>query len=177
MSRVGRKPVSIPSGVEVNLNGRELSVKGAKGQLDWTVPHEIAVNIAEQEITFEPKQTTKQAQAFWGLTRSMTANMVEGVTNGYELKLEIRGVGYRAAMQGNKLNLSVGYSHPVNMEVPQGLQVAVNDNTEIVVTGINKQMVGQFTANVRRVRPPEPYKGKGIRYADEHVIMKEGKKK
>lgn len=177
MSRIGKAPVSIPAGVEVTLNGRDLAVKGSKGKLSFVVPHEIDTKIENNEVTFAPKREGKQFAAKWGLTRAMTANMVTGVTDGYEIKLKLIGVGYRANMAGPKLNIAVGYSHPVLMDVPAGLTVATPEPTEIVINGIDKQAVGQFAANVRAKRPPEPFKGKGIRYADEHINMKEGKKK
>lgn len=177
MSRIGKNPVEIPGGVEASLNGRELSVKGPKGQLAWTVPFEIDCKFEDNAFTFSMKKEDKKSRALWGTSRAITQNMVTGVSQGFERKLEINGIGYRAAMQGNKLNLSVGYSHPVNMDVPAGLTVAVNNNTEITVNGPDKQAVGEFAAVVRRVRPPEPYKGKGIRFAGENLMMKEGKKK
>jgi large subunit ribosomal protein L6 len=177
MSRIGKNPVTIPEGVTVTMAGRAMSVKGKLGELNWDIPHDIKASVTDNIVTFEPNRETKEAQALWGLSRALTANMVEGVSKGFEKKLKLIGVGYRANMQGAKLNLSVGFSHPVNLDVPAGLKVVVNDNTEIVITGFDKQVVGQFAANVRRIRPPEPYKGKGIRYVDEHVVMKEGKKK
>lgn len=178
MSRVGKAPVKVPSGVEVTLAGQDVSVKGTKGSQSWTVPSEIKVEQGEGELVFTPsRMNDPRIKALWGLSRAMTANMVQGVSEGFERRLKINGVGYRAAVQGSKLNLSVGYSHPVNMDIPQGLDVQVNDNTEVVISGSDKQVVGQFAAVVRGMRPPEPYKGKGIRYADERIIMKEGKKK
>lgn len=177
MSRVGKAPVSIPAGVEVTLNGRAMAVKGTKGTLNYTLPHEIDAKIEDNTVTFAPKREGKQFAAKWGLARALTANMVEGVTKGFEIKLKLIGVGYRANMAGAQLNLAVGYSHPVLMDVPQGLTVTVPEPTEILVTGADKQAVGQFAANVRAKRPPEPFKGKGIRYADEYIAMKEGKKK
>ena len=181
MSRVGNNPITIPSGVEVTPQGALFSIKGSKGTLSWEVPSEIEAKIEDGVMSFVPKAGTEklnaETRAKWGLSRAMLANMVQGVSEGFEKKLLLKGVGYRANMQGKTLNLSLGFSHPVNMEVPEGLTVAVNDNTEIVVTGIDKQLVGQFAANVRAKRPVEPYKGKGIRYSDEFVVMKEGKKK
>lgn len=177
MSRIGKNPVTIPEGVTVTMAGRAMSVKGKLGELNWDIPHDIKASVADNLVTFEMIRENKEAQALWGLSRALTANMVEGVSKGFEKKLKLIGVGYRANMQGNKLDLQVGFSHPVKLEVPAGLKVVVNDNTEVVITGFDKQVVGQFAANVRRIRPPEPYKGKGIRYADEHVVMKEGKKK
>lgn len=177
MSRVGKNPIALPEGVQVTVTGREIAVKGKLGELNWSVPHEVNFDHKDNTITFEPRITTKEARAKWGLSRALVANMVTGVSEGFEKKLELRGVGYRSAMQGNKLVLNVGYSHPVEMEVPAGLKCAVNANTEITITGYDKHAVGQFAANIRAVRKPEPYKGKGIRYMGEQVILKEGKKK
>ena len=177
MSRIGKNPITIPSGVEVNVNGREFNVKGKNGELSWSIPHAIDFDKTDSEITFSLRQTTKEARALWGLSRAMVANMVEGVSNGFSKKMEIKGVGYKAALKGKILNLIVGYSHPVDLDIPEGLTVKMEGATALEITGADKQLVGQFAANVRAVRPPEPYKGKGIRYADEHIIMKEGKKK
>ncbi len=177
MSRIGKNPVTIPEGVTVTMAGRAMSVKGKLGELNWDIPHDIKATVNDNLVSFEMIRENKEAQALWGLSRALTANMVEGVSKGFEKKLKMIGVGYRAKMEGNKLDIQAGFSHPVKLEVPANLKVAVNDNTEIVITGYDKQLVGQFAANVRKVRPPEPYKGKGIRYADEHVVMKEGKKK
>jgi len=177
MSRVGKNPVVLPDGVEAMIAGRQITIKGKMGELAYTVPYAVEFKQEEKEISFAPRNKTKDAQAMWGTARALTANMVQGVSEGFQKKLEIKGVGYRAAVQGNKLNLTVGYSHPVNMDIPQGLQVKVDGNTELTVTGADKQVLGQFCAEVRAVRPPEPYKGKGIRYADEFIFMKEGKKK
>jgi large subunit ribosomal protein L6 len=177
MSRVGKNPVVLPAGVEATFKGRDITIKGSKGTLDWTIPFEISFEQAENEITFTVKKETKDSAALWGLTRALVANMVEGVSNGYSKKLEIHGVGYRSAVAGNKLSLSVGYSHGVELEIPAGLTAVVEKNTKITVSGVDKQAVGQFAANIRAVRKPEPYKGKGIRYADERIIRKEGKKK
>ena len=178
MSRVGRNPIQVPQGVEISLNGRDVSVKGGKGQLDWTMPQGIKAEMGDNVISFAPeKENDRRVSALWGTSRAMVANMVAGVSEGFTIKLTLIGVGYRANMQGVKLNLSVGYSHPVLMDVPEGLQVQVNDSTEIEITGADKQKVGQFAAEVRATRPPEPFKGKGIRYANEYIAMKEGKKK
>ena len=177
MSRVGKNPVTIPSGVEFQVNGRDISVKGKLGTLNWTIPSDVEFSKTENEVSFEPRNNTKAARALWGTSRAIVANMVQGVSEGFAKKLTIHGVGYRAAVKGNLLDISAGFSHPVEMPIPQGLTVQVTDNTTIEITGFDKQQLGQFAANVRAVRPPEPYKGKGIRYADERVRMKEGKKK
>lgn len=177
MSRVGKNPVTIPSGVEFQVNGRDISVKGKLGSLSWTIPSEVDFTKNENEVTFEPRNSSKLARALWGTSRATVANMVHGVSQGFTKKLTIHGVGYRAAVKGNLLDISAGFSHPVEMPIPQGLSVQVTDNTTIEISGFDKQLLGQFAADVRAVRPPEPYKGKGIRYADERVRMKEGKKK
>tara|TARA_Y100001960_G_scaffold4997_1_gene5288 strand:- start:1127 stop:1657 length:531 start_codon:yes stop_codon:yes gene_type:complete len=176
MSRVGKNPVALPSGVEANLAGRELTVKGKNGALQFVVPAEIKTSIEDNQIAFTTESNAKQAKAFWGLTRSMVANMVKGVSEGFTKVLEINGVGYRAAVKGNKLDLSLAFSHPVEMEIPSSLTVSVKGN-EITITGADKQEVGQFAADVRAWRKPEPYKGKGIKYKEEHIMRKEGKKK
>lgn len=177
MSRVGKKPITLPEGVEIKQNGRNITVKGKLGELAWEIPFGVEATVEGNEVTFTPKKENKETRALWGLSRAYVANMVEGVSKGFEKKLEIRGVGYRAAVQGNKLNLSLGFSHPVEMDIPSDLKAVVEKNTGITITGVDKQRVGQFAADVRAWRKPEPYKGKGIRYVDEHVIMKEGKKK
>jgi large subunit ribosomal protein L6 len=176
MSRVGKSPVALPQGVEANMAGRELTIKGKNGALQFMIPAEIKTAIEENEIVFTTESSAKQAKAFWGLTRSMVANMVTGVSEGFTKVLEINGVGYRAAVKGNKLDLSLAFSHPVEMEIPASLKVEVKGN-EITISGADKQEVGQFAANVRAWRKPEPYKGKGIKYKEEHIIRKEGKKK
>lgn len=177
MSRVGKNPVSIPQGVELQVNGRDISVKGKLGTLNWTIPSDVEFTKTDSEVTFTPRNSTKNARALWGTSRAIVANMVQGVSEGFTKKLTVHGVGYRAAVKGNLLDISAGFSHPVEMPIPEGLKVEVTDNTNISITGFDKQVLGQFAANVRAVRPPEPYKGKGIRYADERVRMKEGKKK
>lgn len=177
MSRIGIYPVSIPSGVELQIDGRSLSIKGKLGTLNWSIPGEIEFEHKDNEISFKPRNQSKLARSLWGTSRAVVANMVEGVSQGFSKKLIIKGVGYRSAVQGNVLDISAGFSHPVKMVIPEGLKVQVTDNTEVEVTGYDKQKVGQFAANIRSVRPPEPYKGKGIRYHDERVRMKEGKKK
>jgi large subunit ribosomal protein L6 len=177
MSRIGKNPVVMPAGVEATLNGRELTVKGSKGTLTFTVPADVTTSIEGREIAFTPRNDAKTTRALWGTCRARTANMVEGVSKGFTRKLQIQGVGFRAAVAGTSLDLQLGFSHPVKMPIPQGLSVQVNDNTEIVITGADRHKLGQFAADVRGVRPPEPYKGKGVRYSDEQVLRKEGKKK
>ena len=175
MSRVGKRPVSIPDGVTVTVSGDTVSVKGPKGQLSERVPTEIGVSVESGEVRVTRPDDRKPTRALHGLTRALVANMVTGVTAQFSKELEIQGVGYRADVQGKKLVLNVGYSHPVEMPVPEGLKVSVDRNVVVKVEGSNRQEVGQFAANVRSVRPPEPYKGKGIRYVDERVRRKVGK--
>ena len=177
MSRVGKSPVTIPSGVDVQFNGREVSVKGKLGTLAWSIPGEVTFEHKDNVITFAPENNSKLSRSLWGTSRAVVANMVQGVSEGFSKKLTIKGVGYRSAVQGNVLDISAGFSHPVKLDIPEGIKVQVTDNTEVEVTGFDKQKVGQFAANIREIRPPEPYKGKGIRYKDEYVAMKEGKKK
>jgi large subunit ribosomal protein L6 len=177
MSRIGKKPVSIPSGVTVTLDGQTVSVKGPKGQLAWTVSDEVEVKLENNELTFTPRSDSPRARGMWGLSRSLVGNMVQGVTQGYEETLELVGVGYRAAMKGAALSLQLGFSHDVDIPAPAGVSFAVPKQTEIKISGIDKQAVGEIAAQIRRIRPPEPYKGKGVRYAGEKVRRKEGKKK
>ena len=177
MSRIGKKPVEIPSGVTVTVDGQTVSVKGPKGQLAWTVAEEIEVRQEDGALTLTPRADTQRARAMWGLSRSLVGNMVEGVTKGFERNLELVGVGYRAAMKGSALSMQLGFSHDVDIKPPTGITFAVPKQTEIKVSGIDKQMVGEIAARIRRLRPPEPYKGKGVRYAGEKVRRKEGKKK
>jgi large subunit ribosomal protein L6 len=177
MSRIGKKAVAIPSGVTVTLDGQTVTVKGPKGQLAWTVSDEIEVKQERAEITFAPRSDTQRARGMWGLSRTLIANMVEGVTKGYEQTLELVGVGYRAAMKGQALSMQLGFSHDVDIPPPAGIAFAVPKQTEIRISGIDKQLVGEVAARIRRIRPPEPYKGKGVRYAGEKVRRKEGKKK
>ena len=177
MSRIGKKAVSIPSGVTVTLEGQTVTVKGPKGQLAWTVSEEIEVKQEGAEITFAPRNDTQRARGMWGLSRTLIANMVEGVTKGYEQTLELVGVGYRAAMKGQALSMQLGFSHDVDIPPPAGISFAVPKQTEVRISGIDKQLVGEIAARIRRIRPPEPYKGKGVRYAGEKVRRKEGKKK
>ncbi|MFP8873792.1 MAG: 50S ribosomal protein L6 [Myxococcota bacterium] len=175
MSRIGKRPVPIPDGVTVDYADSEVKVKGPKGSLVTALPDAIQVEIAEGEVRFTRPDDRKHYRALHGLARALTANMVTGVTDGFSKELEIQGVGYRAEVKGKALVIRVGYSHPVEMPVPEGLSVSVDANTKIVVEGIDKQLVGQFAATVRSVRPPEPYKGKGIRYRGERVRRKVGK--
>jgi len=176
MSRVGKQPITIPKGVEITVGKDNLvTVKGPKGQLSEKINSDMKININEDNITVERPSDNKNHRALHGLSRALINNMVEGVTKGYEKKLQIVGVGYRAAKQGKKLNLNLGFSHPVELEDPEGITTEVPNQNEIVIKGINKQLVGNYAAKIREIRPPEPYKGKGIRYADEHVRRKEGK--
>jgi large subunit ribosomal protein L6 len=177
MSRIGKKAITIPAGVTVTLEGQTVGVKGPKGQLSWTVVDDIAVAQEGDEIRFTPRNDSQRARGMWGLSRTLVANMVQGVTQGYERTLELVGVGYRAAMRGQNLLLQLGFSHDVDMPAPPGISFAVPKQTEIRVSGIDKQLVGEIAARIRKVRPPEPYKGKGVRYAGEKVRRKEGKKK
>ena len=175
MSRIGKRPIPLPDGVTAQCDGRELSVKGPKGSLAMSIPTTISAEIADGELRLIRPDDRKPSRALHGLARALAANLVTGVTQGFSKSLEIQGVGYRAEVKGKALSLLLGFSHPVEMPIPEGLTVSVNDNTKIVVEGIDKQLVGQFAANVRALRPPEPYKGKGIRYAGEHVRRKVGK--
>ncbi len=175
MSRVANNPVSLPSGVEIKLDGRDLSVKGSKGSMTMTVDESVQVNHEDNTLTFAAKDS--RAVAMSGTTRALVNNMVVGVTDGFERKLVLNGVGYRAAVQGSKLSLTLGFSHPVEYELPEGISAETPSQTEIVLKGIDKQALGQAAAEIRAFRPPEPYKGKGVRYADEYVRRKEAKKK
>lgn len=177
MSRVGSSAIAIPSGVTVSQQGGLVVVKGKNGELSAPLHSEVELIVAEDVATVKPRRKTKISQSLWGTMRATISNMVVGVTEGFSRKLEISGVGYRAAMQGSKLVLSLGYSHPVEMNVPAGLTVAVENNTEINISGADKQLLGQFASEVRSKRPPEPFKGKGVKYAEEHIVRKEGKKK
>ena len=177
MSRIAKKPVELPSGVEVKINGQMVNVKGPKGSSDITLHEAVAVAQNDQELNFSMTDEKATNQAMAGTMRSLVANMVHGVSQGFEKKLTLIGVGYRANIQGKVLNLTLGFSHPVNFEIPEGINIECPSQTEIVVTGIDKQQVGQVSANIRAYRPPEPYKGKGVRYSDEHVLRKEAKKK
>jgi len=177
MSKIGKRPVAIPSGVTANITGQTVKIKGPKGELSVVLNDNVAPKLEGDKISFEKKGEEKQDQATWGLARALVNNLVTGVTKGFERKLEINGVGYRAAAQGKNLNLSLGYSHDVVYNVPEGVAVATPKPTEIVITGIDKQKVGQVAAEIRGYRPPEPYKGKGVKYAEEKIFRKEGKKK
>ena len=177
MSRIGKKAVVIPSGVTLTLEGQTVSVKGPKGELSWTVADEIEVTRGEDGLSFAPRNETQRARAMWGLSRTLVANMVQGVTTGYEQVLELVGVGYRAQMKGAALSMQLGFSHDVEIPPPEGITFATPRQTEIRVSGVDKQLVGETAARIRKIRPPEPYKGKGVRYAGEKVRRKEGKKK
>ena len=177
MSRIGKKPIEIPSGVTLTVEGQTVTVKGPKGQLSWTVAEEIEVKQEGGELTLSKRDDSTRAQAMWGLSRTLVNNMVVGVTQGYEQTLELVGVGYRAAMKGQALSMQLGFSHDVDIPAPQGVTFAVPKQTEVKISGIDKQLVGETAAKIRRIRPPEPYKGKGVRYAGEKVRRKEGKKK
>ena len=177
MSRIGKKPVAIPGGVTASLEGQVVSVKGPKGELKHVLVEDVIAKLDKGSIEVAPREDTQTARAMWGLSRTLLANLVTGVTEGFTKKLEITGVGYRAAVQGSNLQLQLGYSHDVAYLIPQGIQVQCPKPTEIIVTGIDKQKVGQVAAEIRRFRPPEPYKGKGVRYAGEFILRKEGKKK
>jgi large subunit ribosomal protein L6 len=174
MSRVAKQPISLPKGVEYSQNGQELTVKGPKGSLNLQLQSDVTIISEDGRLVIDTESTPNLALA--GTMRALLSNMVIGVSNGFERKLQLVGVGYRAQAQGNKLNLSLGFSHPVEYEVPEGISVETPSQTEIIVRGIDKQLVGQVAANIRSYRPPEPYKGKGVRYADEHIVMKEAKK-
>jgi large subunit ribosomal protein L6 len=177
MSRIGKKAVAIPSGVTVTLEGQTVTVKGPKGQLAWTVADEIEVRQEGQELLLSKRSDDPRAQAMWGLSRTLVNNMVVGVTQGYERTLELVGVGYRAQMKGQALSMQLGFSHDVDIKPPNGVTFATPRQTEIKISGIDKQLVGEIAARIRRIRPPEPYKGKGVRYQGETVRRKEGKKK
>ena len=177
MSRIGKKPVSVPQGVTANVEGQTVKVKGPKGALQLVIPDEVAVKMDKAGIQVDPRNETKRARSMWGTSRTLINNLMTGVTKGYERKLEITGVGYRAAVQGKNLQLSLGYSHEVNYPIPEGIAIATPKPTEIVITGIDRKKVGQVAAEIREYRPPEPYKGKGVKYADEYIFRKEGKKK
>ena len=176
MSRIGKKPIAIPDGVTVEIKPGLVSVNGPKGGLSQAVNPDMKVTQSDGTLAVERPTDRGEHRALHGLTRSLIANMVEGVTDGFEKRLEIQGVGYRARLQGNALELSVGYSHPISVAAPQGIEFEVPAPTQIVVRGIDKQLVGEIAARIRRTRPPEPYKGKGIRYAGEHVRRKVGKR-
>jgi len=177
MSRIGKKPVTVPAGVTASVDGKTMTVKGPKGSLTLAMRDEISYTIEDGGIQVQPANDTKQARAFWGMQRTLVQNLVTGVTEGFTKKLLITGVGYRAASQGRNLKLQLGYSHDVDIAVPEGLEVKTPDNTTIEISGADKQKVGQLAAEIRRWRKPEPYKGKGIKYDGEFIFRKEGKKK
>jgi large subunit ribosomal protein L6 len=177
MSRVGKNPVAIPTGVQVELSGQTLTAKGRLGALSLAVANEVTATVADGQVTIAPKDESKRARAMWGTTRALVNNMVTGVATGFTRNLEINGVGYRAAVQGNSLNLQLGYSHDINYPIPQDVKIACERPTAITITGADRQRVGQVAAEIRGFRPPEPYKGKGIKYAEEVIRRKEGKKK
>ncbi len=176
MSRIGRKPIQIPDGVEIDVKPGAVSVKGPKGELSQSVSRDMTVAIDDGTLTVSRPTDRGDHRALHGLTRSLIANMVEGVTDGFERRLEIQGVGYRANLRGKSLEMSLGYSHPVSIEAPEGIEFEVPQPTEVVVRGIDKQLVGETAARIRKTRPPEPYKGKGVRYQGEHVARKVGKR-
>ncbi|MFV0281849.1 MAG: 50S ribosomal protein L6 [Rhodoblastus sp.] len=177
MSRIGKKPVIVPAGVTAKIEGQKVSVKGAKGELSFVVPDDVDVKFENNEIKVDPRNESKRARALWGTSRAQVNNLVVGVTDGFEKKLEITGVGYKAAVAGKNLQLSLGFSHDVNYPIPAGIAIATPRPTEITVSGIDKRQVGQVAAEIRSYRGPEPYKGKGVRYSDEFIFRKEGKKK
>jgi len=177
MSRIGKRAVAVPKGVTASVEGQKVTAKGPKGQLAVALTDAVAVSMGDDGISVAPREATKQGRAMWGMSRTLVQNIVTGVTDGFEQRLEINGVGYRAQVQGKVLSLALGYSHEVNYPIPEGIEVKTPRPTEIVVSGIDRQKVGQVAAEIRRWRPPEPYKGKGVKYATEFVFRKEGKKK
>ena len=177
MSRIGKKPVELPSGVSASVSGQTIEVKGPKGTRTFTATDDVTLTVADNAVSVMPRGKSKRARQQWGMSRSMVANLVTGVSTGFKRELEIQGVGYRANAQGAVLKLALGYSHDVDFDVPAGVTVTTPKNTEIIVEGIDQQLVGQVAANIREWRAPEPYKGKGIRYKGEYIFRKEGKKK
>ncbi len=177
MSRIGKKPISVPAGVTASVEGQTVKAKGPKGELSYVVNDEVLVKMEEDAVVVTPADQSQDARSKWGMSRTNIENIMLGVTNGFERRLEINGVGYRAAMQGKNLQLALGFSHDVIFEAPDGITLACPKPTEIIITGIDKQQVGQVAAKIREFRPPEPYKGKGVKYAEERIVRKEGKKK
>jgi large subunit ribosomal protein L6 len=177
MSRIGKRAVAVPSGITADVEGQTVKVKGPKGALSAVLPDEVSVKLDGGQIKVDPRSETKRARSQWGTSRTLVANLIAGVTKGFEQRLEINGVGYRAAVQGKNLQLALGYSHDVIYPIPEGITIATPRPVEIVITGIDRQKVGQVAAEIREFRPPEPYKGKGVKYATERIFRKEGKKK
>ncbi len=177
MSRIGKKPIAVPSGVTVTLDGQDVKVKGSKGELALTLVDDVKIEQGENGLVVEPRGDSKRARSMWGMSRTLVANMITGVSEGFVRELEINGVGYRAQMKGKDLQLQLGFSHDVLFPVPDGIKIECEKNTQIKISGIDKQQVGQVAAKIRGYRPPEPYKGKGVKYADEYIFRKEGKKK
>ena len=177
MSRIGKKAVAVPSSITANVEGQTVKVKGPKGALSAVLPDEVAVTLEGGQIKVDPRNETKRARSQWGTSRTLIANLIAGVTKGFEQRLEINGVGYRAAVQGKILNITLGYSHDINYPIPEGITIATPRPVEIIISGADRQKVGQVAAEIREYRPPEPYKGKGIKYSDERIFRKEGKKK
>ncbi|MGF1460673.1 MAG: 50S ribosomal protein L6 [Leptolyngbyaceae cyanobacterium] len=175
MSRIGKRPIPVPAKVTVTIDGQAISVKGPKGELSRVLPEGVVISQEGDTVLVQPQDTSRRSRERHGLCRTLVANMIEGVTNGYQKRLEIQGVGYRAQVQGQALNMSLGYSHPVVFDPPEGVQFAVENNTNVVVSGIDKEIVGNMAAKIRAARPPEPYKGKGVRYAGEYIRRKAGK--
>jgi large subunit ribosomal protein L6 len=177
MSRIGKKPVAVPSGITANVEGQTVKVKGPKGALSFVVPDDVTVKLDGGQIKVDPRNETKRARSQWGTSRTLISNLIAGVSKGFERRLEITGVGYRAAVQGKNLNIALGYSHDINYPIPEGITIATPRPVEIIISGADRQKVGQVAAEIREYRPPEPYKGKGIKYSDERIFRKEGKKK
>jgi large subunit ribosomal protein L6 len=177
MSRIGKKSVPIPSGVTANVEGQTVKMKGPKGALELVLPDDVVVKMDKSSIKVDPRTETKRARSMWGTSRTLVANLVAGVTKGFEDKLDITGVGYRASVQSKNLHIALGYSHDVIYPIPEGIAITTPKPTEILISGIDKQKVGQVAAEIRGFRPPEPYKGKGVRYSGEYIFRKEGKKK
>ncbi|MGB3813825.1 MAG: 50S ribosomal protein L6 [Shinella sp.] len=177
MSRIGKKPVPVPAGVTATVEGQKVTVKGPKGELFFVANDEVSVKLEDNAVVVQPVNDSKDARSKWGMSRTMVEGIMKGVKDGFERKLEINGVGYRAALQGKNLQLALGFSHDVVYQTPEGITIAVPKPTEIIVSGINKQQVGQVAAEIREYRSPEPYKGKGVKYAEERIVRKEGKKK
>jgi large subunit ribosomal protein L6 len=177
MSRIGNKAIAIPSGVTANVEGQTVKIKGPKGAMQVVLHDDVTAKMDKSTVKLEPRSESKRARSMWGTSRTLVANLIAGVTKGFEERLEITGVGYRAAVQGKSLNLQLGFSHDINFAIPEGITIATPKPTEILVTGMDKQKVGHVAAEIRGFRPPEPYKGKGVKYVGEYIFRKEGKKK